>query len=177
MIIRKKIATGIIIILLLISFKAGSETIEKPIETKQSGYWTYYCEDLEERKHCEIAQKIIVEKQNLSFLIIYKITKNKNSNIKENFNVITPLGINLDKRLKISFEDKTKFTKSFLKCETYGCITVFDIGLALKHSLENYENIKITFYDFASEEPNTLEMPIKGFVEAFKAIEQQLKSF
>ena len=177
MIIKKTLTTGFIIILLLISFKVGSETIEKPIETKQSGYWTYYCEDLEERKHCEIAQKIIVEKQNLSFLIIYKITKDKNSTIKKNFNVITPLGVNLNKRLKISFDDKTKFTKSFLKCEAFGCITVFDINIALKHSLENYENMKITFYDFKNEEPNSLEMPINGFIEALSVIEQQLKSF
>ena len=159
------------------SFVVGSETIEKAIETKQSGYWTHYCEDLKERRHCEIAQKIIIEKQNLSFLIIYKITKDKNSTIKKNFNVITPLGVNLNKRLKISFDDKTKFTKSFLKCEAFGCITVFDISIALKHSLENYENMKITFYDFKNEEPNSLEMPINGFIEALSVIEQQLKSF
>ena len=107
----------------------------------------------------------------------YKIAKNKNSNIKENFNVITPLGVNLDKRLKLTFDDKTKFTKPFFKCESFGCIAVFDVGIALKHSLENYENMKITFYDFKNEEPNSLEMPVSGFIEAFNAIEQQLKSF
>ena len=37
--------------------------------------------------------------------------------------------------------------------------------------------MKITFYDFKNEEPNSLEMPVSGFIEAFNAIEQQLKSF
>ena len=50
----------------------------------------------------KLHKKIIIEEQKLIFLIIYKIAKNKNSNIKENFNVITPLGVNLDKRLKLN---------------------------------------------------------------------------
>jgi len=177
MFLKKNFIVGITFALLLISSAVRSETTEKPIETKRSGYWTYYCEDIEDRRHCEIAQKIIIEEQKLIFLIIYKIAKNKNSNIKENFNVITPLGVNLDKRLKLTFDDKTKFTKPFFKCESFGCIAVFDVGIALKHSLENYENMKITFYDFKNEEPNSLEMPVSGFIEAFNAIEQQLKSF
>jgi len=169
--------TSFIFTLFFISFAASSEENAKPIETKQSGYWTYYCEDLQERKHCEIAQKIIIGEKKLTFLIIYKVTKNKNSNIKESFNVITPLGTNLDKRLKITFDDKTKFTKSFSKCEVFGCIALFDVGIALKHSLEKYENLKIIFYDFRNKEPNTLEMPINGFLEAFNNITQQLESF
>lgn len=177
MFIKLKFLSTFIIIISLSLVSLAAETNKEKIETKQSGYWTYYCENLQKKLHCEIAQKIIIGEQKLTFLIIYKFTKNKNSKIKENFNVITPLGVNLNKRLKIIFDNKTKFTEPFVKCENFGCIAVFDTSITLKHSLENYENMKIIFYDFNKDKPNSLEVPIDGFVKALNAIEQQLKSF
>ena len=138
--------------LLLILFSGlcvmASETNEKQIETKRSGYWTYYCKNNEKERQCEIVRKINIEEHNDTFLIIYRITKDINSKIKENFNITTPpdTKVNIKKRLKISFDDKTKFTRSFLKCEETGCLAVFKINRMLKYSMKNFNEIKIIFY-------------------------------
>ena len=86
-------------------FVIASETNEKKIETKRSGYWTYYCKNYENERHCEIARKISIKEHNETFLIIYKITKGVNQKVKESLNITTPPAtrVNIKKRLKIMF--------------------------------------------------------------------------
>ena len=160
-------------------FVIASETNEKQIETKRSGYWTYYCKNNEKEKQCEIVRKINIEEHNDTFLITYSITKDINSKIKENFNITTPpdTKVNIKKRLKISFDDKTRFTKSFLKCEETSCLAVFKSNKMLKYSMKNFNEIKIIFYGFEDEEPISLTLPMDGFTQALDNINQQLKSF
>ena len=45
----------------------ASESNEKQIETKRSGYWTYYCVNDEKQRQCKIARKINIEEQNETF--------------------------------------------------------------------------------------------------------------
>ncbi len=93
----------------------SSETNKKQIKTERSGYWTYYCINDEKQKQCKIARRINIEEQNDTFLIIYDVTKDTNSKVKESLNITTPPTprVNIEKRLKISFDNKTKFTRSF----------------------------------------------------------------
>ena len=116
MIFRSFLA-GLLLILFSDFCLIASETNKKQIETKRSGYWTYYCKNNEKEKQCEIVRKINIEEYNDTFLIIYRIIKDVNSKIKENFNITTPpdTKVNTKKRLKISLDDKTRFTNSFLK--------------------------------------------------------------
>mgnify|MGYP001048718617 FL=1 len=160
-------------------FVIAAETNKKPIETKRSGYWTYYCKNYEKERQCEIARKINIEEQNETFLIIYKITKDINSKVKESFNIMTPstTRVNIKKRLKISFDDKTKFTRSFLECEETSCLAVFKSSKILKYSMKNFNEIKIIFHGFEDEEPISLTLSMDGFTQALDDINQQLKSF
>ena len=160
-------------------FIAHSEKNEEKIVTKRSGYWTYYCKNFEKEKQCEIVRIISVEEYNETFLIIYKITKDINSKVKENLNITTPPAnrVNIKKRLKVSFEDKTKFTRSFLKCEETGCLAVFKGNRMLKYSMKNFNELKIIFYGFEDEEPISLTLPIDGFTEALNNVNQQLESY
>ena len=152
---------------------------EKQIETKSSGYWTYYCKNYEKERQCKIARKINIEEHNETFLVIYKITKNVNSKVKESFNITTPPAtrVNIKKRLKISFDDKTKFTRSFLECEETGCFAVFKSSRILKYSMKNFNKMKITFYIHDDDKPISLTRPMDGFTKALDDINQQLKSF
>ena len=170
---------GLLFILLSGLFAIASESSEKQIETKRSGYWTYYCINDEKQRQCNIARKINIEEYNDTFLIIYRIIKDINSKIKENFNITTPpdTKVNTKKRLKISFDDKTRFTKSFLKCEETSCLAVFKSNKMLKYSMKNFNEIKIIFYGFENEEPISLTLPMDGFTQALDNINQQLKSF
>ena len=160
-------------------FVIASETNEKQIETKRSGYWTYYCKNYEKERQCEIARKIKIEQQNEIFLIVYKITKNMNAKVKESLNIMTPPAprVNIKKRLKISFDDKTKFTRSFLECEETSCLAVFKSSKILKYSMKNFNEIKVIFYGFEDEKPISLTLPMDGFTQALDDINQQLKSF
>ena len=160
-------------------FVTAAETNKKPIETKRSGYWTYYCKNYEKERQCEIVRKINIKEQNETFLIVYKITKGINSKLKESFDIMTPPAtkVNVKKRLKISFDNKTKFTRSFLKCESDSCLVMFGGGKMLKYSLKNFNKIKITFYSSEDEEPISLTLPIDGFTEALNNVNQQLESY
>ena len=177
--IFRRLQIGLLFLLFSGLFVIASETNEKQIETKRSGYWTYYCKNYEKERQCDIARKINIEEHNETFLIIYKITKDINSKIKESFNITAPPAtkVNIKKRLRISFDDKTKFTRSFLKCEETGCLTVFKSNRMLKYSMKNFNEIKITFYGFEGEEPISLTLPMDGFTQALDNINQQLKSF
>ena len=160
-------------------FVIASDSNEKKIETKRSGYWTYYCINFEKQRQCKIARKINIEEQNETFLIIYNVTKDTSSKIKESLNITTPPAprVNIEKRLKISFDNKTKFTRSFLKCESDSCLVMFRGSKMLKYSLKNFNEMKISFYVSEDEEPISLTLPIDGFTEALNNIKQGLESF
>ena len=170
---------GLLFLLLSSMLVIPSETNKKQVETKRSGYWTYYCINFEKQRQCKIARKINIEEQNETFLIIYNFTKGINSKVKESLNITTPPAprVNIKKRLKISFDNKTKFTRSFLKCEIDSCLVMFRGGKMLKYSLKNFNKIKITFYSSEDEEPTSLTLPIDGFTEALNNVNQQLESY
>ena len=177
--IFRSFQAGLLFLFFSSLFVIASETNEKKIETKRSGYWTYYCKNYEKEKQCEIVRKINIKEYNETFLIIYKITKDINPKVKESFNITTPpdTRVNIKKRLKISFDDKTKFTRSFLECEETGCLAVFKSSRILKYSMKNFNEIKIIFYGFEDEEPISLTLPMDGFTQALDYINQQLKIF
>jgi len=170
---------GLLFLLLSSMLVIPSETNNKQVETKRSGYWTYYCINFEKQRQCKIARKINIEEQNETVLIIYYVTKHIGSKVKESLNITTPPAptVNIKKRLKISFDNKTKFTRSFLKCESDSCLVVFRSGKMLKYSLKNFNKIKITFYSSEDEEPISLTLPIDGFAEALNNVNQQLESY
>ena len=170
---------GLLFLLLSSMLVIPSETNNKQVETKRSGYWTYYCVNDEKQRQCKIARKIIIEEQNETFLIIYNVTKDISSKVKESLNITTPPAprVNIKKRLKISFDNKTNFTRSFLKCESDSCLVTFRGGKMLKYSLKNFNKIKITFYSSEDEEPTSLTLPIDGFTEALNNVNQQLESY
>ncbi len=175
----KNFQIGLLFLLFSSLTVISSETNKKQINTERSGYWTYYCVNDEKQKQCMIARKIIIEELNDTFLIIYDVTKDINSKVKESLNITTPPAprINIKKQLKISFDNKTKFTRSFLKCESNSCLVTFRGSKMLKYSLKNFNKIKITFYSSEDEEPISLTLPIDGFTEALNNVNQQLESY
>ena len=179
--IIKSFQAGLLFLLLSSLLVIAAETNEKQVETERSGYWTYYCINSEEQRQrqCKIARKINIEEQNETFFIIYNVTKDINSKVKESLSITTPPAprVNIKKRLKISFDNKTKFTRSFLKCESEGCLAMFKGGRILKYSLKNFNKMKITFYVPEDEEPISLTLPIDGFTEALNNVNQQLESY
>ena len=171
----RNVQIALVFLLFLNLSVIASETNEKQIETKRSGYWTYYCKNYEKERQCEIVRKINIEQQNETFLIVYKIIKDINGKVKESLNIMTPPAprVNIKKRLKISFDNKTKFTRSFLECEKTNCLAIFKSNKMLKYSMKNFNKLTIIFYSFESEEPISLTLPMDGFIQALNDINQQ----
>ena len=101
----------------------------------------------------------------------------KNSTIKENLSIITPLGVNLKKNLKINFDKKTKYSQSFNKCEDYGCLVIFEKRLGMEYSLTNSNTMEISFHINGVQEPVVLKLPIVGFDQALKDITKELDKY
>ena len=175
----KNFQIALLILLLSSLLVFATETGEKPMEIKRSDYWTYYCKNYEEQRLCEIARKINIEQQNETFLIAYKITKDRNGKVKESFNIVTPPAprVDINKRLKISFDNKTKFTRSFIECESDGCLVIFKGSRMLKYSMKNSNKMKIIFYISGDKVPTSLTLSIDGFVQALNNISQKLKAY
>ena len=175
----KSFLTWFLVLFLANTLVIASEENKKEVKTERSGYWTYYCINHDDEKHCKIARKINIEEQNEIFLIVYNVNKNKNSKVKENLSITTPPTprIDMEKRLKITFDDKTKFTKSFSECKDSGCLVTFKGGKMLKYSLMNFKEIKIIFYFSEDEKSTSLTLPIDGFIEAINNINKQLNTF
>ena len=97
----------------------------------------------------------------------------------ENLNIITPsaIRVNTKKRLKISFDEKTKFTRSFLGCDETSCSIVFKGSRMIKYSLKNFNKMRITFYSIDDEEPVSLTLPMDGFTQALDDINKQLETY
>ena len=155
-------------------FLYSSLADEKTIEAERSGYWSYYCVKEKGMQQCEIARKIKIDKKNETFLIIYRITKDASSNFRENLNILVPPRANTKKNLKLSFDEKTKISKSYSKCIDEGCVVVFKGGLTLKYSLKNFKKMKIAFYFLDDVEPTSLTLPTEGFKDALEVISQRL---
>ena len=155
-------------------FASNSLASEKKMEPERSGYWSYYCIKEKNTQQCEVVRKIRIDEQNETFLIIYRITKDANSNFQENLNILVPSRANIKKRLRLSFDEKTKFSKSFLKCIDEGCIAVFKGGVTLKYSLKNFNKMKIAFHVSNDVEPISLTLPTEGFKEALDVISLRL---
>ena len=172
--IFRRFHIGLLFLFISSLFVIASETNEKQIETKRSGYWTYYCKNYEKERQCEIARKINIEEQNETFLIVYRITKDASSNLQENLNIIVPSRANTKKSLQLTFDEKTKFSKSFLKCIEQGCLAVFKGGMTLKYSLKNFSKMKITFYVLDDAEPISITLQTEGFKEAINVVSQRL---
>lgn len=156
------------------TFVFSSQASEKKIEAERSGHWSYYCIKEKGMQQCEIARKIKIDEQNETFLIVYRITKDASSNLQENLNIIVPSRANTKKSLQLTFDEKTKFSKSFLKCIEQGCLAVFKGGMTLKYSLKNFSKMKITFYVLDDAEPISITLQTEGFKEAINVVSQRL---
>ena len=86
------------------TFVFSSQASEKKIEAERSGHWSYYCIKEKGMQQCEIARKIKIDKQNETFLIIYRITKDASSNLQENLNITVPSRANTKKSLQLTFD-------------------------------------------------------------------------
>ena len=139
------------ILILQFSFHNLSVADEKEkqanITTEKYRDWSIRCVVFQKKENCEVIQVVQIKDTNLTFTIVYTNFINEENELKEVINIITPLGVNLQKRISLHFYKGIKINLPYLKCEAVGCIILItnnskDLFKALKMQLKNSITLK-----------------------------------
>ena len=66
--------------------------------TKQYRDWVYRCVNVNKKNQCEIIQTLTINNTNIQFSFAFSNFINDQNELKEVLNIITPLGVNLEKK-------------------------------------------------------------------------------
>lgn len=156
---------------------AGHKKGDPPpkVTTQQFKNWTYQCIEDHGKKNCEVSQSLQIQNSNIRFSINYVRFKNKDKDVKEIISIIAPLGVNLNRKLAIKFDDQKQLNLSWTKCEVVGCMVILSNNTKDKTSLENYNIIKKNFSSGKKAaigvagfrpQPLAIEINLNGFLKA-----------
>lgn len=173
-----------LLIYLFLSFSAvsfGNEDTEPRSVAKQYRDWTYNCVKQSNKKNqCEIIQTLQIQNSNLKFNFVYSNFINQENELKDIFTIITPLGVNLQKSLKLKFHEGMDAKLPYSKCEVIGCImtisnntkdkTVLSIFNQIKDAMTKSIYFEIEIDGFKNK-PLTLKSSLQGFKAALKELE------
>lgn len=174
----------VIILLFSTHAYAGHKKGDPPpkVTTQQYANWTYQCVEDHGKKNCEISQSLQIQNSNIRFSINYARFKNKDNDIKEIISVIGPLGVNLNRRLAVKFDDKDQLNLSWTKCEVIGCMVILTNNTEDKTLLATYNRFKKSFSTGKKAaiavagfgpQPLAIEISLDGFSQASKKLEEE----
>ena len=169
------------ILILQFSFYNLSVADEKEkqanITTKKYRDWSIRCVVFQKKEDCEVFQIAQVKDTNLKFTIVYTNFINEENELKEVINIITPLGVNLQKRISLHFYKGIKINLPYLKCEAVGCIILItnnskdpvDIKIfdQIKNAMQTSIYYEIIVNGF-NRDPVLVKSSLQGFEDAIK---------
>tara|TARA_B110000259_G_C13854895_1_gene338361 strand:+ start:112 stop:687 length:576 start_codon:yes stop_codon:yes gene_type:complete len=171
------------ILILQFSFcnlSAADEKKKQPdVTTKQYRDWSIRCVIIQKKEECEVFQVIQIKDTNLTITIAYTNFINEENELKEVINIITPLGVNLQKRISLHFHKGIKINLPYLKCEAIGCIILItnnskdpvDINIfdQIKKAMQKSIYYEIIINGF-NRDPVLVKSSLQGFDNALKAL-------
>jgi invasion protein IalB len=171
------------ILILQFSFynlSAADEKKKQPnVTTKQYRDWSIRCVIIQKKEDCEVFQVIQIKDTNLTITIAYTNFINEENELKEVINIITPLGVNLQKRISLNFHKGIKINLPYLKCEAIGCIILItnnskdpvDINIfdQIKKAMQKSIYYEIIINGF-NRDPVLVKSSLQGFDNALKAL-------
>ena len=171
------------ILILQFSFcnlSAADEKKKQPnVTTKQYHDWSIRCVIIQKKEDCEVFQVIQIKDTNLTITIAYTNFINEENELKEVINMITPLGVNLQKRISLHFHKGIKINLPYLKCEAIGCIILItnnskdpvDINIfdQIKKAMQKSIYYEIIINGF-NRDPVLVKSSLQGFDNALKAL-------
>ena len=110
-----------ILISLFISFNLCADEKAK-IKSEKFDNWFLECREINKKEKCELVQVLSVKDTNIKFKLLYNIFKNQDGKLKEIFNIVTPLGVNLIVNPAFRFDGGKQYNSRYIKCEVFGCI-------------------------------------------------------
>ena len=171
------------ILILQFSFHNLSVADEKEkqanITTEKYRDWSIRCVVFQKKENCEVIQVVQIKDTNLTFTIVYTNFINEENELKEVINIITPLGVNLQKRISLNFHKGIKINLPYLKCEAIGCIILItnnskdpvDINIfdQIKKAMQKSIYYEIIINGF-NRDPVLVKSSLQGFDNALKAL-------
>ena len=171
------------ILILQFSFcnlSAADEKKKQPdVTTKQYRDWSIRCVIIQKKEECEVFQVIQIKDTNLTITIAYTNFINEENELKEVINIITPLGVNLQKRISLHFHKGIKINLPYLRCEAIGCIILItnnskdpvDINIfdQIKKAMQKSIYYEIIINGF-NRDPVLVKSSLQGFDNALKAL-------
>ena len=95
------------------------------------------------------------------------------------FNIITPLGVNLKKKIGLKFHEGTAVKLRFSKCEAFGCVITLtndskdDAERSLFNQIKAALNKSVFFelsIDAFQKDPLVIKSSLQGFNNAYKEL-------
>ena len=132
----------IFIIFLIFPTLLVAEDNVKNTTIKQYDYWSLKCEVANNDQNCQVLQTIKTNETNFQFTIIYQKFLNEKNIEKEIIQFITPLGVNLDIKPAILFDEDPQINLKWTKCEPFGCVAVLTNNSEIKEIVNIFNNVK-----------------------------------
>ena len=176
--------TFIFIFVFNLNFTHAEQSEEKvpTVTTKQFRDWTLRCVTENKKQKCEIVQFLQVKNLNLQFTVVYSEFLNNKNELKELINIITPLGVNVQRPASIKFHKGTAVNLPFIKCEVVGCIisisndttdpAIESLFKQIKEAMKKSIYFEILVDGFR-EKPFLIKSSLQGFEDALTEFEKQ----
>ena len=147
--------------------------------TKQYRDWVYRCVNVNNKNQCEIVQTLTINNTNIQFSFAFSNFINDENELKEVLNIITPLGINVQKKVGVKFHKGTAVNLPITKCEVFGCVISLSNNssdnaiVSLFNQIKDAMNESIYFelsIDAFQKEPLVIKSSLQGFNNAYKEL-------
>jgi invasion protein IalB len=177
----KNLIKFILSLLVLASVSFTSKANEPNSVTKQYRDWVYRCVNVNKKNQCEIIQTLTINNTNIQFSFAFSNFINDQNELKEVLNIITPLGVNLKKRVGVKFDKGTSVNLNFSKCETFGCVITLtnnstdNAEVSLFNQIKASMNKSIFFelsIDAFQKDPLVIKSSLQGFSNAYKELKK-----
>ncbi|MDA9150901.1 invasion associated locus B family protein [Candidatus Pelagibacter sp.] len=175
----KNLIKFILSLLVFASVSFTSKANEPNSVTKQYRDWVYRCVNVNKKNQCEIIQTLTINNTNIQFSFAFSNFINDQNELKEVLNIITPLGVNLKKRVGVKFDKGTSVNLNFSKCEAFGCVITLtnnstdNAEVSLFNQIKDSMNKSIFFelsIDAFQKDPLVIKSSLQGFSNAYKEL-------
>ena len=147
--------------------------------TKQYRDWVYRCVNVNKKNQCEILQTLTINNTNIQFSFAFSNFINDENELKEVLNIITPLGINVQKKVELKFHKGTVVNLPITRCEVFGCVislsnnspdnAIVSLFNQIKDSMNKSIYFELTI-DAFQKEPIVIKSSLQGFNNAYKEL-------
>ena len=151
----------------------AEEKVPPKVTTQQYDNWTYQCVESDKDKNCEVSQTIRIQNTNINFSVTYTNFIDDKKNKVQLITIISPLGIDLKKKLSLRFDDKEEVNLAWSSCEQIGCLVFVskgsensnmdDVYDKLYKSLISGKLLEIEVLGYATNQPLVIQSNLIGF--------------